>query len=185
VIADTMREAEIKMANAVEYAKEEFATIRTGRAHPAIFAKLTADYYGAPTPLQQLATFHAQDARVMLITPYDKNSLSSIEKSIRNSDLGVNPSNDGTSIRITLPELTEERRKEYIKLARHKAEEARASVRGARRTAKEALDRMVKDKEVGEDEVVRAEKQLDAATRKHTDAIDDVLKHKEAELLEV
>ncbi|HJV14855.1 MAG TPA: ribosome-recycling factor, partial [Propionibacteriaceae bacterium] len=118
-MADIMREAEIKMANAVEYAKEEFATIRTGRAHPAIFAKLTADYYGAPTPLQQLATFHAQDARVMLITPYDKSAMSSIEKSIRNSDLGVNPSNDGTTIRIVLPELTEERRKEYIKLARH------------------------------------------------------------------
>jgi ribosome recycling factor len=121
----------------------------------------------------------------MLITPYDKTALSSIEKSIRNSDLGVNPSNDGTTIRITLPELTEERRKEYIKMARAKAEDARISVRGARRSAKEALDRMVKDKEVGEDEVVRAEKQLDAATRKHTDAIDDVLKHKEAELLEV
>ena len=185
MIADIMRDAEIKMANAVEYAKEEFATIRTGRAHPAIFAKLTAEYYGTPTPLQQLATFHAQDARVMLITPYDKSAMGSIEKSIRNSDLGVNPSNDGTTIRIILPELTEERRKEYIKLARHKAEEARVSVRGARRTAKDALDRMVKDKEVGEDEVVRAEKQLDAATRKHTDAIDDVLKHKEAELLEV
>src|SRR5215216_1848014 len=170
------------MANAVEYTKEEFAAIRTGRAHPAIFAKLTADYYGSPTPLQQLATFHVQDARVVLITPYDKSSTASIEKSIRNSDLGVNPSNDGTTIRVTLPE---ERRKEYIKLARHKAEDARISVRGARRTAKEALDKMVKDKEVGEDEVVRAEKQLDATTRKHVDEIDEVLKHKEAELLEV
>ena len=185
MIADILREADIKMANAVEYAKEEFAAIRTGRAHPAIFAKLTADYYGSPTPLQQLATFHVPDARVVLITPYDKSSMASIEKSIRNSDLGVNPSNDGTTIRVTLPELTEERRKEYIKVAKHKAEDGRISVRGARRTAKEALDRMVKDKEVGEDEVVRAEKQLDAATRKHVDEIDDVLKHKEAELLEV
>jgi len=177
VIADILREAETKMANAVEYTKEEFAAIRTGRAHPAIFAKLTADYYGS--------TFHVQDARVVLISPYDKSAMASIEKSIRNSDLGVNPSNDGTTIRVTLPELTEERRKEYIKVAKHKAEDARISVRGARRTAKEALDRMVKDKEVGEDEVVRAEKQLDAATRKHVDEIDDVLKHKEAELLEV
>jgi ribosome recycling factor len=173
VIADILREAEIKMANAVEYTKEEFAAIRTGRAHPAIFAKLTADYYGSPTPLQQLATFHVQDARIVLITPYDKSAMANIEKSIRNS------------IRVTLPELTEERRREYIKLAKHKAEDARISVRGARRTAKEALDRMVKDKEVGEDEVVRAEKQLDAATRKHVDEIDEVLKHKEAELLEV
>ena len=185
MIADIIREAETKMANAVEYAKEEFAAIRTGRAHPAMFAKLTADYYGSPTPLQQLATFHVPDARVVLITPYDRSAMASIEKSIRDSDLGVNPSNDGNTIRLTMPELTEERRKEYIKRAKHKAEEARTSVRGARRTAKEALDKMVKDSEVGKDEVVRAEKQLDATTKKHTDAIDEVLKHKEAELLEV
>jgi ribosome recycling factor len=185
VIADIIREAETKMASAIEYAKEEFAAIRTGRAHPAMFAKLTAEYYGAPTPLQQLASFHIPDARVVLITPYDPKAMAGIEKAIRNSDLGVNPSNDGTTIRITLPELTEERRREYIKLAKHKAEDARISVRGARRSAKEALDKMVKDKEVGEDEVMRAEKQLDVSTRKHTDEIDDVLKHKEAELLEV
>jgi ribosome recycling factor len=185
VIADIIREAETKMANAIEYAKEEFAAIRTGRAHPAMFAKITAEYYGAPTPLQQLASFQIPDARVVLITPYDPAAMRGIEKAIRNSDLGVNPSNDGNTIRITLPQLTEERRKEYIKLAKTKAEDARISVRGARRTAKEALDKMVKDKEVGEDEVVRAEKQLDASTRKHTDEIDEVLKHKEAELLEV
>jgi ribosome recycling factor len=185
VIPDIIRDAEIKMANAVEYAKEEFAAIRTGRAHPAMFGKLTADYYGSPTPLQQLATFQVPDARVVLITPYDRSAMASIEKSIRNSDLGVNPSNDGTTIRITLPQLTEERRKEYIKVAKHKAEDARISVRGARRSAKEALDKMVKDSEVGKDEVVRAEKQLDASTKKHTDAIDEVLRHKEAELLEV
>ncbi len=185
MISDIIRDAEAKMANAVEYAKEEFAAIRTGRAHPAMFAKLTADYYGSPTPLQQLATFQVPDARVVLITPYDRTAMAAIERSIRDSDLGVNPSNDGAVIRITLPQLTEERRKEYIKVAKHKAEDARISVRGARRTAKEALDKMVKDSEVGKDEVVRAEKQLDASTKKHTDAIDEVLKHKEAELLEV
>ncbi|MBA3528334.1 MAG: ribosome recycling factor [Propionibacteriaceae bacterium] len=185
MISVIIREAETKMANAIEYAKEEFAAIRTGRAHPAMFAKLTADYYGAQTPLQQLATFQVPDARMVVITPYDKNAMAGIERSIRDSDLGVNPSNDGVSIRVTLPQLTEQRRKEYIKLARTKAEDARISVRTARRTAKEALDKMVKDKEVGEDEVARAEKQLDAATKKHTDVIDDVLKHKEAELLEV
>jgi ribosome recycling factor len=185
VIADIIRDAETKMENAIEYAKEEFAAIRTGRAHPAMFAKINADYYGSPTPLQQLATFQVPDARVVLITPYDRSSMSSIEKAIRDSDLGVNPSNDGNTIRITLPQLTEERRKEYIKLAKTKAEEARISVRGARRAAKEALDKLVKDKQAGEDEVVRAEKQLDASTRKYTEAIDDVLKHKEAELLEV
>ena len=185
MISDIISDAEAKMANAVEYAKEEFAAIRTGRAHPAMFAKLTADYYGSPTPLQQLATFQVPDARVVLITPYDRTAMAAIERSIRDSDLGVNPSNDGAVIRITLPQLTEERRKEYIKVAKHKAEDARISVRGARRTAKEALDKMVKDSEVGKDEVVRAEKQLDASTKKHTDAIDEVLKHKEAELLEV
>jgi ribosome recycling factor len=185
VISDIIRDAEAKMANAIEYAKEEFAAIRTGRAHPAMFAKLTADYYGAQTPLQQLASFQVPDARMILITPYDKSSVTSIEKSIRDSDLGVNPSNDGISIRVSLPQLTEQRRKEYIKLAKTKAEDARISVRTTRRSAKEALDKMVKDKEVGEDEVARAEKQLDAATKKHVDEIDDVLKHKEAELLEV
>ena len=185
MIADIIREAETKMAGAIEYAKEEFAAIRTGRAHPAMFAKLTAEYYGAQTPLQQLATFQVPDARVVMITPYDPSSVNAIERSIRDSDLGVSPSNDGKTIRVTLPQLTEERRKEYIKLAKSKAEDARISVRGARRTAKEALDKMVKDKEVGEDEVARAEKQLDATTKKNTDAIDDVLKHKEAELLEV
>ena len=185
MISDILNDAEEKMELAIEFAKEEFAAIRTGRAHPAMFAKLTAEYYGAQTPLQQLATFQVPDARVVMITPYDPSSVNAIEKSIRDSDLGVNPSNDGKTIRVTLPQLTEERRKEYIKLAKSKAEDARISVRGARRTAKEALDKMVKDKEVGEDEVARAEKQLDATTKKNTDAIDDVLKHKEAELLEV
>ncbi len=185
MISDIIRDAETKMASAVEYAKEEFGAIRTGRAHPAMFAKLTADYYGAQTPLQQLATFQVPEARVVLITPYDQSSVNAIEKSIRDSDLGVNPSNDGKTIRVTLPQLTEQRRKEYIKLAKTKAEDARISVRGARRTAKDALDKMVKDKEVGEDEVTRAEKQLDAETKKHTDAIDELFKHKEADLLAV
>lgn len=185
MITDIISEAEFKMDLSIEYAKEEFAAIRTGRAHPAMFAKLTADYYGASTPLQQLASFQVPDARMVLISPFDRSSMTAIEKAIRDSDLGVNPSNDGHVIRVTLPHLTEERRKEYIKLARNKAEAARVSIRNHRREAKDALDKMVKDKEVGEDEVVRAEKQLDAATKKHTDSIDDVLKHKEAELLEV
>jgi ribosome recycling factor len=185
VISDIIREAETKMANAVEYAKEEFAAIRTGRAHPAMFARLTADYYGAQTPIQQLATFQVPEARMVIISPFDKSAMAGIERSIRDSDLGVNPTNDGAVIRVTLPQLTEERRREYIKLAKTKAEDARISVRSARRTAKEALDKMVKDKEVGEDEAARAERQLDAVTKKYVDAIDDVLKHKEAELLEV
>lgn len=185
MIPDILTEAELKMDSAVEYAKEEFAAIRTGRAHPAMFAKLTADYYGAPTPLQQLASFQVPDARMVLISPYDRSSMNAIEKSIRDSDLGVNPSNDGHVIRVTLPQLTEERRKEYIKLARHKAEEARISIRNHRRWAKDALDKLIKDKEAGEDEVNRAEKQLDQITKTYVDQIDEVLKNKEAELLEV
>ncbi len=185
MIADIIREAEAKMADAVEYAKEEFAAIRTGRAHPAMFAKLTAEYYGTQTPLQQLASFQVPEARMVLITPFDRTAMTAIEKSIRDSDLGVNPTDDGKVIRVTLPQLTEDRRKDYIKLAKSKAEDARISVRGARRTAIDAVEKLVKDKEIGEDEASRAEKQLDAATKQHTDAIDDVLKGKEAELLEV
>lgn len=183
--ADILSDADDHMGLAVEYAKEEFAAIRTGRAHPAMFAKINAEYYGAYTPLQQLASFQVPEARMVLITPYDRGSLPAIEKAIRDSDLGVSPSNDGNTIRLVLPELTEQRRKEYIKLARTKAEDARISIRGARRSAKDALDKLVKDKEAGEDEVARAEKQLDATTKKYTDQVDDVLKHKESELLEV
>ncbi|OYN88362.1 ribosome recycling factor [Parenemella sanctibonifatiensis] len=180
-----MKDAKAKMSQAVDFAREEFAAIRTGRAHPGMFNKITADYYGAQTPLQQLATFQAPEARMMLITPFDKSSVNAIEKAIRESDLGVNPSNDGNSIRVVLPELTEERRKEYVKVAKTKAEEARVSIRGARRTAKEALDKLVKNKEAGEDEIARVEKQLDAVTKEHTEKVDEALKAKEAELLEV
>ena len=183
--AEILADADDNMELAVEYAKEEFAAIRTGRAHPAMFAKINAEYYGSYTPLQQLASFQVPEARMVLVTPYDRGSLPAIEKAIRESDLGVNPSNDGNSIRLVLPELTEQRRKEYIKLARSKAEDARISIRGSRRTAKDALDKMIKDKEAGEDEVTRAEKQLDASTKKYVDQVDDVLKHKEAELLDV
>jgi ribosome recycling factor len=183
--AEILSDADDHMGLAVEYAKEEFAAIRTGRAHPAMFAKINAEYYGAYTPLQQLASFQVPEARMVLITPYDRGSLPAIEKAIRDSDLGVSPSNDGNTIRLVLPELTEQRRKEYIKLARSKAEDARISIRGARRSAKDSLDKLVKDKEAGEDEVTRAEKQLDAATKKYVDQVDEVLKHKESELLEV
>lgn len=185
MIADIISEAEEKMGNAIEYAKEEFAAIRTGRAHPSMFSKLTADYYGAPTPIQQLASFQVPEARMILITPYDKAAMPGIEKAIRDSDLGVNPTDDGNVIRITMPELTEERRKEYTRLAKNKAEEARVSIRGARRNAKDSLDKLVKGSEVGEDEASRAEKQLDGITKKNTDTVDDLLKGKEAELLEV
>nr|WP_240917285.1 ribosome recycling factor [Nocardioides sp. HDW12B] len=182
---DTLKEAESKMSKAVEVTREDFASIRTGRAHPAMFHKLTADYYGSPTPLQQLASFTVPEARVVIISPYDAGAMGAIERSIRDSDLGVNPTDDGKTIRVTFPELTEERRRDYIKLAKGKAEEGRVSVRNIRRTAKQALDKLEKDGEVGKDDVTGAEKRLDGLTKKHTDAIDDMLKHKEAELLEV
>ncbi|MFD2079841.1 ribosome recycling factor [Actinopolymorpha cephalotaxi] len=181
----TLRDAEQKMGKAVDFAKDEFAAIRTGRAHPAMFAKIQAEYYGTPTPIQQLASFQIPEARLVVISPYDKNSMSAIEKSIRDSDLGVNPANDGSVIRIALPELTQERRKEYVKLAKQKAEEARVSVRGVRRHAKETLDRLSRDGEAGEDDVARAEKHLDSLTRKYVEQVDVVLKHKEEEILEV
>lgn len=185
MIDDTLLEAEEKMDKAIEFAKEEFATIRTGRANAAMFSKLHVDYYGTPTPLQQLASFNIPEARTVLISPYDKSSLRAIEKSIRDSDLGVNPTDDGGVIRIVLPQLTEERRKDYVKLARAKAEDARVVVRGVRRHAKEQLDRIVKDGEAGEDDVVRAEKELDTLTKKHVDLVDHLLAAKESELLEV
>jgi len=185
VIDETLLGAEEKMAKAVDVAKEDFAAIRTGRANPAMFSKIMIDYYGSPTPLQQLASFQTPEARTVIVSPYDKNSMSAIEKAIRDSDLGVNPSNDGVIIRLVLPVLTEERRRDYIKIARHKAEEARISVRNIRRRAKEELDRIVKDGEAGEDEVTRAEKELEQVTKRHVEVIDELLKHKENELLEV
>jgi ribosome recycling factor len=185
VINQTLKDADSKMSKAVEVAREDFAAIRTGRANPSMFHKLTADYYGSPTPLQQLASFTVPEPRVIIINPYDATSLTAIEKSIRDSDLGVNPTDDGKTIRVTLPELTEERRKDYIKMARSKAEDGRVSVRNIRRNAKQALERLEKDGEVGKDDVTGAEKRLDGMTKKHTDEIDEMLKVKEAELLEV
>ncbi|WP_460870616.1 ribosome recycling factor [Nocardioides pakistanensis] len=184
-MSQTLNEADQKMDKAVEVTREDFAAIRTGRAHPSMFAKITADYYGTPTPLQQLASFTVPEARVVIVAPYDMGAMTAIEKAIRDSDLGVNPANDGKTLRIVLPELTEERRKEYIKLAKGKAEDGKIAIRNIRRHAKQALDRMEKDGEVGKDDVTGAEKKLDAMTKKHTDVIDDLLKHKEAELLEV
>ncbi len=185
MIDETLFDAEEKMGKAVEVAKEDFSAIRTGRANPAMFTKLTVDYYGSPTPLMQLASFQTPEARTILITPYDKSSMAEIEKALRDSDLGANPANDGTVIRIVLPQLTEERRRDYIKIARGKAEDAKVSIRNVRRRAKEELDRLVKDGEVGEDDGARAEKELEATTKRHVDAVDDLLGRKEAELLEV
>ncbi|OFE16641.1 ribosome recycling factor [Humibacillus sp. DSM 29435] len=185
MIDETMFEAEEKMDKAVEVLKEDFAGIRTGRANPGLFNKLTVEYYGAPTPLQQLASFQNPEPRTILVIPFDKSAMREIEKSIRDSDLGVNPSSDGHQIRCVLPELTEERRREYTKLASQKAEEGRVAVRNIRRKAKTDIDKLVKDGDVGEDDGNRAEKELDGLTKKHTDLIDSLVKAKETELLEV
>jgi ribosome recycling factor len=185
VIAESLSEAEEKMTKAVGVAKEDFSTIRTGRANPAMFNKIVVDYYGSPTPVNQLASFHSPEPSLMVISPYDKGALANVERAIRDSDLGVNPVDDGTVIRIAFPPLTEERRKEYIKVARHKAEEARVSIRNVRRHSKDHLDKLSKDGEASEDDVRRAEKQLDDLTHRYSAMVDDLLKHKEAELLEV
>jgi len=185
VINDILNEADGKMSKSVEATREEFAAIRAGRAHPSMFNKIMVDYYGTPTPIQQLATFTSPEPRIIVIAPYDMGAMANMEKAIRDSDLGVNPANDGKILRCVFPELTEERRKEFIKIARTKAEEGRVAVRNLRRTAKQGLEKLEKDGEVGKDDVTGAEKRLDALTKKHTDAIDDMLKNKEAELLEV
>ena len=185
MIDETLFEAEEKMERAIDFAKEEFAVIRTGRASAAMFSKIVIDYYGTPTPLTQMASIAVPEPRMALIKPYDAGQLSAMEKAIRDSDLGVNPNNEGTQIRIILPQMTEERRREMIKVARHKGEEAKIAIRNIRRKAKEELDRLVKDGEVGEDEGRRAEKELEDLTHKFVAHVDEILKHKEAELLEV
>ena len=184
-VDEILLDAEEKMEKAIVVAREDLATIRTGRANAGMFNKIAVEYYGTMTPLNQMAGFQIPEPRMILINPYDKGSAKAIEKAIRDSDLGVNPTSDGAVIRVVLPQLTEERRRDYIKVARHKAEEARVSIRNIRRHAKDHLDRLQKDGEVGEDEVRRSEKHLDDITHKHVEHVDEVLKHKEAELLEV
>jgi ribosome recycling factor len=185
VIDETLFEAEEKMESAVEHAKEEFAAIRTGRATPAMFSKIVVDYYGAPTPVTQMASVGVPEPRMVIVKPYDASQLGPIERAIRDSDLGVNPNNEGTQLRIHLPQMTEERRRDMIKVARTKAEEGRVAIRNVRRKAKEQLDRLVKDGEAGEDDGRRAEKELDDVTHRYVSVVDELVKNKETELLEV
>lgn len=185
MIDDVMLEAEEKMESALEAAKRELASIRTGRANPAMFNSIMVDYYGAPTPLQQLASITIPEARTVIVSPFDRSAMKAITTAIRESDLGVNPTDDGTIVRVTLPALTEERRKDYVKLARARAEEGRVQVRGIRGKAKKELEAIKKDGEAGEDEVKRAEGDLDALTKRFVEAVDAALSAKETELLEV
>ncbi|KAA1251779.1 ribosome recycling factor [Mycobacterium simiae] len=185
MIDDALLDAEEKMEKAVSVARDDLSTIRTGRANPSMFNRIVIDYYGTNTPITQLASINVPEARLVVIKPYEANQLHAIETAIRNSELGVNPTNDGTVIRVAIPQLTEERRRELVKQAKHKGEEARVSVRNIRRKAMEELHRIRKDGEAGEDEVGRAEKDLDKTTHQYVAQIDELVKHKEGELLEV
>ena len=174
-----------RMRKAIEHLREEFNGVRTGRATPASVEKIRVDYYGADTPLQQLASFSVPEARLLVISPYDKGAIGAIEKAIQGSDLGVTPSNDGVVIRLTFPQLTEERRKELVKVVKQRAEEGRVSVRNARRHARQDLEALQKDGTITEDDLDRAEKDLDKLTKSHEVEIDQMLQAKEQELLEV
>lgn len=185
MIDDTLLDAEEKMEKAVAVARDDMASIRTGRANPAMFNKIHIEYYGALTPVTQVASINTPEPRLVVIKPYEASSLRDIETAIRNSDLGVNPTNDGTLIRIAIPQLTEERRKDLVKQAKGKGEDAKVSIRNVRRKAVDELKRIQKDGEAGEDEVTRAEKDIDKTTATYVHQVDELVKHKESELLEV
>lgn len=185
LISMTHDEAREKMAKAVAHARSEFASVRTGRAAPALVEKLMVDYYGTDVPLQQIAGFTVPEARTLVISPYDKSSLGAIEKSIQLSDLGLSPSNDGQVIRLNFPPLTEERRKELVRVVKHMAEEGRVSIRNLRRSARHDLVALEKDGDISADDLVWAEKELDKLTHAQEAEIDRALEHKEQELLEV
>ena len=185
MIEDVLAETTDKMGKAVAHTQSEFSTVRTGRASPALVEKLRVDYYGSDVPLQQLAGFNVPEARMLVVSPYDKNSLKAIEKAIQNSDLGINPSNDGNVIRLAFPQLTEERRKEMVKVVKHKAEEGRVAVRNLRRAARHELETLEKGGHVSSDDLERAGNELDKLTHEYVEEIDRMVQHKEHELLEV
>lgn len=185
MIEEALFDAEENMEKAVSVARDNLSSIRTGRANPGMFSRIVVDYYGSATPITQLSSINVPEARLVVIKPYEQSQLGPIENAIRNSDLGVNPTNDGTLIRVAVPQLTEERRRELVKQAKSKGEDAKVSVRNIRRKAMEQLSRIRKDGEAGEDEVGRAEKDLDKTTHQYVTQIDDLVKHKEGELLEV
>jgi ribosome recycling factor len=185
VIDETLFEAEEKMEKAVAVTREDLNTVRTGRANPSMFSRIVVDYYGSPTPLNQLAGVSVPEARMAVVKPYDASQLKAMEKAIRDSDLGVNPTNDGTIIRVLIPQLSEERRRDLVKVARGKGEDGKVSIRSIRRKAMEELHRISKEGEAGEDEVARAEKELQSATDRYVTQVEELMKHKEAELLEV
>jgi len=178
-------EAMEKMEKAVEHVQSQFTTVRTGRATPALVEKLLVEYYGTTVPLQQLAGFQVPEARQLVVKPHDRGAMAAIERAIRDSDLGINPSNDGVVIRLNFPPLTEERRKEYVKVVKHMAEDGRVAVRNVRRDARKHLETSQKAGEISEDDLDRAEKEMEKITHEHVEHIDKALERKEHELLEV
>ena len=185
MIDDILLDTQGKMHKAVEHTLSEFGGIRTGRASPAFVEKLVVDYYGSEVPMQQIAGFAVPEARMLVIQPYDSGSIKAIEKAIQNSDLGVNPSNDGKVIRLSFPPLTAERRKDYVKMVKHMAEEGRVAVRNLRRSARHHLESLEKDGDISSDDLERAEKELEKVTHAQVAEIDTALEHKEKELMEV
>lgn len=182
---ETLLDAIDKMAKAVEHVQVQFTTVRTGRAAPALVEKLVVEYYGSPVPLQQLAGFQVPEARQLIVKPHDRATMAAIEKAIRESDLGLAPSNDGVVIRLNFPPLTEQRRKEYVKVVKHMAEDGRVALRNVRRDARKHLEAAEKQGEISADELERAEKELEKITHDHVESIDRALGRKEQELLEV
>lgn len=185
MIDEILLECEEHMSTTVDRTREELTTIRTGRANPAMFNGVVADYYGVPTPITQMATVSVPEARMMLIKPYEMSMMGVIENAIRNSDLGVNPTNDGQVLRVTIPQLTEERRRDMVKLAKSKGEDGKIAIRNVRRKGMDQLKKIHKDGDAGEDEVQAAEKELDKVTQKYVAAVDEVVQKKEAELMEM
>ncbi|MEY4401219.1 MAG: ribosome-recycling factor [Actinomycetota bacterium] len=185
MIDDTLLESLDKMQKAVEHVQHQFVAVRTGRASPALIEKLNVEYYGAPVPLQQLASFQVPEARLLVVKPHDRTAIAAIEKALSAANLGVNPSNDGQVIRLAFPALTEERRKEYVKVVKNISEEGRVGVRNARRDARKLLETAEKDGDISKDELERAEKDLEKMTQEHVDAIDKATAKKEQEVMEV
>jgi ribosome recycling factor len=184
-VETALKDATEKMDKAIVVLKEELSGVRTGRATPALLSRLTMDYYGTQVPIQQMASFSVPEPRTLVIQPFDKSAIGAIEKAVMQSDIGITPSNDGNVIRLSFPPLTEERRKELIKVVHHRAEEGRVAVRNVRRHSKEALEKLEHEGAISEDDLVRSEKELQKLTDKHVAAIDEVLAHKEQELKEI
>lgn len=185
MIDEILLESEERMTNSVEHTREDLTTIRTGRANPAMFNGVIAEYYGVPTPITQMATISVPEPRMLIIKPYEMSAMNEIETAIRNSDLGVNPTNDGQVLRVTIPQLTEERRRDMVKVAKGKGEDGKIAIRNIRRKGMEQLKKLQKDGDAGEDEVQTAEKELDKITQGYVSQVDELVSRKEAELLEV